>query len=96
MMMTEQSVAGKQTDNDRLKRIAGEAHKTEPLGLSGSIAGRASDQTLEEQLERLAAVNLSSDRSLEPRLSNAMIRLVSALAGVGLLGLIYLLFKLFI
>lgn len=65
-------------------------------GSSEFIAGRATDRSLEENLERLAAVNLSSDRSLEPRLSTAMIRLVSALAGAGLLVLIYLMFRLFI
>lgn len=65
-------------------------------GLTVNPGLAQSGRSLEENLERLAAVNLSSDRSLEPRLSTAMIRLVSALAGVGFLLLFYLIFKLFV
>ena len=53
-------------------------------------------QSLEENLEKLAALNLSSDKSMQPRLSNAMIRLVSAAAGIGALILLYYIFKLFL
>ena len=64
---------------------------------SGQPAGEdikpKKDESLEENLEKLAALNLSSDRSLQPRLSNAMIRLVSAAAGIGALVLLYYLFK---
>ena len=67
---------------------------------AGQPAGEDSklkkDESLEENLEKLAALNLSSDRSMQPRLSNAMIRLVSAAAGIGALVLLYYLFKLFI
>ena len=53
-------------------------------------------ESMEENLERLAALNLSNDQSLQPRFSTSVIRLVSALAGIGTLVLIYLVFKLFI
>lgn len=67
---------------------------------SPELVPKAFDQekreSMEENLERLAALNLSNDPSLQPRLSTAMIRLVSALAGAGLLVLIYFIFKLFV
>ena len=53
-------------------------------------------ESLEENLEKLAALNLGSDQSLQPRLSTSVIRLVSALAGIGALLLIYFIMKLFI
>ena len=53
-------------------------------------------ESMEENLERLAALNLGNDQSLQPRFSTSMIRLVSALAGIGTLVLIYFVFKLFI
>ena len=53
------------------------------------------NESIEENLEKLAALNLSNDQSLQPRFSTAMIRLVSAAAGIGALLLIYLVVKLF-
>ncbi len=53
-------------------------------------------ESLEENLEKLAALNLGNDMSLQPRYSTAVIRLVSALAGIGALVLIYFITKLFI
>lgn len=63
---------------------------------SNGIAGQDRSESLEENLERLAALNLSNDQSLQPRFSTAMIRLVSAVAGIGALVLIYLIMKLFV
>ena len=62
----------------------------------GAKDGPAPKESMEENLERLAALNLSNDQSLQPRFSTSVIRLVSALAGIGTLVLIYLIFKLFI
>lgn len=53
------------------------------------------NESIEENLEKLAALNLSNDQSIQPRFSTAMIRLVSAAAGIGALLLIYLVVKLF-
>jgi predicted TIM-barrel fold metal-dependent hydrolase len=53
------------------------------------------NESIEENLEKLAALNLSNDLSMQPRFSTAMIRLVSAAAGIGVLLLIYLVVKLF-
>ena len=53
------------------------------------------NESIEENLEKLAALNLSTDQSMQPRFSTAMIRLVSAAAGIGALLLIYLVVKLF-
>ena len=53
-------------------------------------------ESMEENLERLAALNLGNDQSMQPRFSTSIIRLVSALAGIGTLVLIYFVFKLFI
>ena len=53
------------------------------------------NESIEENLEKLAALNLSNDQSMQPRFSTAMIRLVSAAAGIGALLLIYLVVKLF-
>lgn len=91
--MSKQSPAGKRKRGNGTDVKAGRTGESEPSELT---AGRATNQSLEENLARLAAANLSSDRSLEPGLSTAMIKLVSALAGVGSLVLIYLLLKLFI
>lgn len=52
-------------------------------------------ESIEENLEKLAALNLINDQSMQPRLSTAMIRLVSAAAGIGALVVIYLVVKLF-
>ena len=52
------------------------------------------NKSIEENLEKLAALNLSNDMSMQPRFSTAMIRLVSAAAGIGALLLIYLFMKL--
>lgn len=60
---------------------------------SGEEIRPKKDESLEDNLEKLAALNLSSDRSMQPRLSNAMIRLVSAAAGIGALVLLYYLLK---
>jgi len=49
--------------------------------------------TMEEHLERLAELNLSSTYSSRSRVSPAIIRLLSAAAGVAVLLLLYLLFK---
>jgi len=91
--MTEQPLERKQNGGDE-QNI--ETAWTDRLASSVSSSKQESGQSLEENLERLAAVNLSSDTSLEPRLSTAMIRLVSALAGVGFLLLLYLIFKIFV
>ena len=53
------------------------------------------NESIQENLEKLAALNLSTDQSMQPRFSTAMIRLVSAAAGFGALLLIYLVVKLF-
>jgi len=53
------------------------------------------NESIEENLEKLAALNLSTDQSMQPRFSTAMIRLVSAAAGIVALLLIYLVVKLF-
>ena len=53
------------------------------------------NESIEENLRKLAALNLSNDQSMQPRFSTAMIRLVSAAAGIGALLLIYLVVKLF-
>jgi len=53
------------------------------------------NESIEENLEKLAALNLSTDQSMQPRFSTAMIRLVSAATGIGALLLIYLVVKLF-
>lgn len=53
------------------------------------------NESIEENLEKLAALNLSNAQSMQPRFSTAMIRLVSAAAGIGALLLIYLVVKLF-
>lgn len=50
-------------------------------------------KSIEENLEKLAALNLSSDMSMQPRFSTTMIRLVSAAAGILVLLLIYLVVK---
>ncbi len=60
------------------------------------VADEKKRESIEENLERLAALNLSNDQSLQPRFSTAVIRLVSALAGAVLLVLIYFIFRLFI
>ena len=52
-------------------------------------------ESIEENLEKLAALNLSNDQFTQPRLSTSMIRLVSAVAGIGALVMIYLVVKLF-
>ena len=90
--MSEQPLSTVQNSGDgaHQKRSQAEEHKL------SATATKEPGQSIEENLERLAAVNLSSDRSLEPRLSTAMIRLVSALAGIGVLVLLYLLFRLFV
>ena len=53
-------------------------------------------ESMEENLERLAALNLGNDQSLQPRFSTSIIRLVSALAGIGTLVLIYFILKLMV
>ncbi len=72
--------------------------------IEGKVTGQTSEllnnqersESLEENLEKLAALNLGNDMSLQPRYSTAVIRLVSALAGIGALVLIYFITKLFI
>ena len=53
-------------------------------------------ESIEENFERLAALNLGSDRSMQPRFSTAVIRLLSALSGALMLVLIYFIFRLFV
>ncbi len=64
--------------------------------ITGVRAEKDKRESMEENLEKLAALNLSNDQSLQPRFSTSMIRLVSALAGLGTLVMIYFIFKLFI
>lgn len=76
-----------------------DGEKKESGGINPSSEGSAGQdrsESLEENLERLAALNLSNDQSLQPRFSTSMIRLVSAAAGIGALLLIYLIMKLFV
>jgi hypothetical protein len=79
------------------KKATGE----QPGGTSEELTNgvRAESQkreSLEENLEKLAALNLIDDQSLQPRYSTAIIRMISALAGIVALVLIYLILKLFI
>jgi hypothetical protein len=63
------------------------------------VGGRAEQdkrESMEENLEKLAALNLGNDPSLQPRFSTAILRLVSAFAGIGALVLIYFIAKLFV
>ncbi len=53
-------------------------------------------KSMDENLQRLAALNLASDRSLQPRFSNAVMKLISAVAGLGALVLIYYFLKLLV
>lgn len=53
-------------------------------------------ESMEENLEKLAALNLGNDQSMGPRFSTSIIRLVSALAGIGTLVLIYFIVKLLV
>ena len=76
-----------------------DGEKRESGGINQSSeesAGQDRSESLEENLERLAALNLSNDQSFQPRFSTAMIRLVSAAAGIGALLLIYLIMRLFV
>lgn len=59
-------------------------------------SGNPGNDSMEEQLERLAALNLSSAYATQSRFSPTIIRLISAAAGVAALLLIYFCFKLFI
>ena len=72
-----------------------------PDGFTGepgdeTAAGKPDSVSMEEHLERLAELNLSSAYNSRSSMSPAIIRMISAAAGVALLLLIYLLFKLFI
>lgn len=71
-----------------------DAPADESAGTSGTE--KPLNVSMEEHLERLAALNLSSTYASRSRLSPAIIRLLSAAAGFAVLLLIYLLFKLFI
>ena len=64
--------------------------------ITGGRAEQDKRETMEENLEKLAALNLSNDPSLQPRFSTAILRLVSAFAGIGALVLIYFIAKLFV
>lgn len=64
--------------------------------IPGVQAGQDKRESMEENLEKLAALNLSNDQSLQPRFSTSIIRLVSALAGIGALVVIYFILKLFV
>ena len=55
---------------------------------------RDNSESVNENLQRLATLNLSSDRSLQPRFSNGVVKLISAVAGLGALALIYFFLKL--
>ena len=52
--------------------------------------------TVQEQMERLAALNLSSASLSRSRFSPTVIRLLSAMAGVAALLVLYFCFKLFV
>lgn len=75
---------------------AGKTENTENMQTATPQKGQERSESLEENLEKLAALNLSNDQSLQPRFSTAVLRLVSALAGIGALLLIYFILKLFI
>ena len=83
-----------ESDNQEVKEEKLEVSNEEQI--IGVKDGQDRKESLEENLERLAALNLSNDTSLQPRFSTSIIRLVSALAGIGTLVLIYFVFKLFI
>jgi hypothetical protein len=62
--------------------------------ITGVRAEEDKRESMEENLEKLAALNLGNDQSLQPRFSTSIIRLVSALAGIGALLVIYFILKL--
>ena len=62
----------------------------------GVRAEKDKRESMAENLEKLAALNLSNDQSLQPRFSTSIIRLISALAGIGALVVIYFILKLFV
>ncbi len=79
------------------KKLTGEKPEvTSEEQIRGERPAPDRKESMEENLERLAALNLGNDQSLQPRFSTSIIRLVSALAGIGTLVLIYFVFKLFI
>ena len=59
-------------------------------------ADKTGDASIEENLERLAALNLSSAYATRSKFSPTIIRLISAASGIAALLLIYFCFKLFI
>lgn len=63
--------------------------KAEPAGTGAAL-------TVEEQVERLAALNLSSASASRSRVSPTVIRFLSAMAGVAALLVLYFCFKLFV
>lgn len=58
--------------------------------------GKDGNVSMDEHLERLAALNLSSTYATHSRFSPTIIRLISAVAGLAALLLIYFCFKLFV
>ena len=78
------------------KEVTGENEFAREEQTSGVRTEQDKRETMEENLEKLAALNLGSDQSLQPRFSTSIIRLVSALAGIGALVLIYFILKLFV
>ena len=83
-------------DSDNQEVTGEKSEITNEKQITGVKDGQDRKESMEENLERLAALNLSNDQSLQPRFSTSMIRLVSALAGLGTLVMIYFIFKLFI
>ena len=83
-------------DSDNQEVTGEKSAITNEKQITGVKDGQDRKESMEENLERLAALNLSNDQSLQPRFSTSIIRLVSALAGLGTLVMIYFIFKLFI
>jgi len=83
--MTEES-------NNNIKEIENPDKKDSPV----NDLKQPKSESMDENLERLAALNLSNDHSFQRRYSNALIRLVSAAAGLAVLFLIYFIIKLFL
>ncbi len=58
--------------------------------------GKGASLSVEEQVERLAALNLSNASASRSRFSPTVIRLLSAMSGVAALLVLYFCFKLFV
>lgn len=80
---------GRKTDDSPTDNSLNRSQENKRHGLSGNAS-------VEEQLEKLAELNLSSTYASRSRFSPVVIRLLSAATGIAVLLLIYLCFKLFI